>query len=116
MRILWKAAIYRGLTILLQKGTLDVEIETDAIQAIKLIQDGPSHHSPYKALIEDTKFLMSRCKCALSHTLREGSRVADRLANIGVAQDEHVVILEDPLETVTALVIKDMTGVHFERD
>lgn len=55
---LW--AIYRGLTILLQKGTMDVDIETDATQAIKLIQDGPSHNSPYKAIIEDTKFLMKK--------------------------------------------------------
>lgn len=57
---LW--AIYRGLTILLQKGTMDVDmdIETDATQAIKLIQDGPSHNSPYKAIVEDTKFLMKR--------------------------------------------------------
>lgn len=95
---------------------MDVEIETDANQAIKLIQDGPSHNSPYKAIIEDTKFLMKRCNCTLSHTLREGNRVADRLANIGVAQDEHVVLLEDPPEAVTALVIDDMTGAHFERD
>ena len=91
---LW--AIYRGLTILFQKGTLDVEIETDATQAIKLIQDGPNHNSPYKAIIEDTKFLMKRYNCTLSHTLRKGIMVADRLANIGVEQDDHVVILEDP--------------------
>ncbi|THG05943.1 hypothetical protein TEA_022600 [Camellia sinensis var. sinensis] len=110
-----------GLTIL---GTMDVDIETDATQAIKLIQDGPSHNSPYKAIIEDTRPRLFWVKQRvlglliprLSHTLREGNKVADRLANIGVAQDEQVVILEDPPEDVTALVIDDMSGAHFERD
>ncbi|CAL5396480.1 unnamed protein product [Camellia sinensis] len=111
---LW--AIYKGLTILFQKGTIDVEIETDATQVIKLTQDGPNHNSPYKAIIEDTKFLMKRRNCTLGHTLREGNKVANRLANIGVEQDNHVVILEDPLENVIAVVIDDMNGAHFERD
>lgn len=106
---LW--AIYRGLTILFQKSTLNVVIETDAAQAIDLLHSGPSHNSPFRALIEDTKFLLKRCNCSLRHTLREGNRVADRLANLGVVQTDHVVMLEDPPEAVRALIIEDMTGV-----
>ncbi|GMP90230.1 hypothetical protein CsSME_00041449 [Camellia sinensis var. sinensis] len=110
---LW--AIYRGLTILFQKGTMNMAIETDAAQAIDLIQNGLSHNSPFRASIEDTKFLMARCTCTLGHTLREGNRVADMLANLGVAQTEHVVMLEDPPKAVRALVVEDMIGVSFVR-
>ncbi|CAL5427518.1 unnamed protein product [Camellia sinensis] len=110
---LW--AIYRGLTILFQKGTMNVVIETDAAQVIDLIQNGPSHNSLFRALIEDTKFLLKRCTCTLGHTLREGNRVADMLANLGVAQTEHVVMLEDPPEAVRALVVEDMIGVSSVR-
>ncbi|XP_028068210.1 uncharacterized protein LOC114270811 [Camellia sinensis] len=94
-----------------QKSTLNVVIETDAAQAIDLLHSGPSHNSPFRALIEDTKFLLKRCNCSLRHTLREGNRVADRLANLGVVQTDHVVMLEDPPEAVRALIIEDMTGV-----
>ncbi|GMQ04707.1 hypothetical protein CsSME_00050038 [Camellia sinensis var. sinensis] len=90
---------------------MEIEIDANATRAIKLIQSGPSHNSSYKALIEDIKFLMKRCNCSLGHTLREGNRDADMLANMGVAQDEHVVILDDPLEDVKALVISNTIGV-----
>ncbi|GMQ08371.1 hypothetical protein CsSME_00052119 [Camellia sinensis var. sinensis] len=111
---LW--AIYRGLTILFQKGTKGVEIESDSELAIDQIQNGPNTHSPYKALIEDARFLLKRCDCLLRHTLREGNRCADKLASLGVEQGEHVVLLEDPPEEVKNLVIADMTGVSVLRD
>ncbi|KAL7212809.1 hypothetical protein ACSBR2_015487 [Camellia fascicularis] len=89
---------------------------TDSKLAINQIQIVPCHNSPYKALIEDAKFLLKTCNCSLQHTLREGNRCAYKLANMGVAQDEHVVLLEDPPEEVKALVIDDITGVCVERD
>ncbi|KAF5933851.1 hypothetical protein HYC85_030022 [Camellia sinensis] len=108
--------IYRGLTILFQKGTKDVVIESDSEQAINQLLHGPNQNSPYKALIEDAKFLLRRCSCSLVHTLRDGNKVADQLANLGVAQTEHVVFLEDPPDEVRASLVNDITGVRFERD
>ncbi|CAL5389141.1 unnamed protein product [Camellia sinensis] len=104
-------AIYRGLTIIFQKGTTEMEIASDSEQAINQILQGPSQNSPYKALIEDTKFLLQRCNCSLGHTLREGNKAVDKLASIEVAQDDHIVILEDPPPEVTPLIIDDMCGV-----
>lgn len=108
--------ILGGLTILFQKGVTNVEVETDSEQAMHQIQHGPNPNSPLKALIEATKFLLQRCHCSLLHTLREGNKVADRFANLGVAQEEHVMILEDPPAEVTALLIDDTTGVSVARD
>ncbi|CAL5437935.1 unnamed protein product [Camellia sinensis] len=81
-------AIYRGLTILFRKGIKGVEIEYDSEQATLQIQHGPNQHSSYKAFIEDARFLLDRCNCSLGHTLQEGNRVADKLANLGMAQQE----------------------------
>ncbi|CAL5377729.1 unnamed protein product [Camellia sinensis] len=105
---LW--AIYRSLTILFQKGIKEVGIESDSKLAISQIRDGPSHNSPYQALIEYAKFLLSRCNRSLHHTLREGNKCADKLANIGVTHDEHIVVLDDPPEELKALLIDDLTG------
>ncbi|KAL7211808.1 hypothetical protein ACSBR2_014629 [Camellia fascicularis] len=59
---------------------------------------------------------LQRTNCSLGHTLREGNRVADHLASMGVSQSDHVVILENPPDEVAALLIEDMTGVSFVRD
>ncbi|GMP65273.1 hypothetical protein CsSME_00026140 [Camellia sinensis var. sinensis] len=111
---LW--AIYRGLTILFQKGTKDVVIESDSELAINQLQNGPCLNSPYKAPIEDAKFLLKRCNCSLQYTPREGNKCADWLANMGVSQDKHVLVLEEPPEEVKALLIADLTGTSVLRD
>ncbi|CAL5338693.1 unnamed protein product [Camellia sinensis] len=109
-------AIYKGLTILFQKGSRDVQIEFDSEQAINQILHGPTQHSPSKALIEDARFLLRRSNSSLGHTLRERNKAVDRLANMGVAQNEHVVFLDNPPIEVTTFLIDDMTGVSFVRD
>ncbi|XP_028097553.1 uncharacterized protein LOC114297336 [Camellia sinensis] len=109
-------AIYRGLTILFQKETKGVDIESYLELAINQIQNDPCLNSPYKALIEDAKFLLKRYDCSLQHTPKEGNKCADLLANMGVAQDEHVGVLEESLEEVKALAIDDMAGVSVLKD
>ncbi|THG00481.1 hypothetical protein TEA_002907 [Camellia sinensis var. sinensis] len=86
-----------------------------SVKNFQLILEGPCHNSLYRALIEDAKFLLQRCCCSLRHTPREGNKCADQLANIGVAQDEHVVVLDDPPENLQALLIADITGVSERR-
>ncbi|XP_028100581.1 uncharacterized protein LOC114299952 [Camellia sinensis] len=98
------------------KGTEGVDIESDSELAINQIQIEPCLNSPYKALIEDAKFLLKRCNCSLCHTPREGNKCADLLANMRVAQDEHVLVLEEPPNEVKALIINDMIGVSVLRD
>ncbi|CAL5327343.1 unnamed protein product [Camellia sinensis] len=108
-------AIYKGFTILFQKDTTYVVIESDSEHAITQLLQGPNPNSPYKALIKDAKFLLRRCSCSLVHTLREGNKVVDQLANLGVAQTEHVVVLENPPDEVEAALVDDITGVRYVR-
>ncbi|GMP24108.1 hypothetical protein CsSME_00001499 [Camellia sinensis var. sinensis] len=114
MGILWQARSLFNHT--LPEGTRDVQIESDSEQAINQILHGPTQHSPYKALIEDAKFLLRRSNSSLQHTLREGNRAADHLANLGVDQNEHVVFLDNPPAEVATFLIDDMTGASFARE
>ncbi|GMP98855.1 hypothetical protein CsSME_00046579 [Camellia sinensis var. sinensis] len=91
---LW--GLYRGLTIIMQKGMANIEIEIDSQLAMKLTKDGVESTSPYRALIEDVNFMPRRCNCSIQHIPREANQCADALANIGANQTEHLVFQEDP--------------------
>ncbi|KAL7196303.1 hypothetical protein ACSBR1_036331 [Camellia fascicularis] len=51
---------------------------------------------PYKAMLEDIKFLMKRCNCSVIHILRENNKCADGLASRRVNHVENLVVLNDP--------------------
>lgn len=91
---LW--GLYRGLTIIMQKGLADIELDTDSQEARTLIIDGAASSCPYRALIEDANFLLRRCKCRISYIPREANKCVDGLANLGVSQSDHFVFLEEP--------------------
>ncbi|CAL5416037.1 unnamed protein product [Camellia sinensis] len=105
---LW--GVYRGLTIMLEKGMKGICIETDSDQVVKLIQGEFSQHFLQRALLEDTKFLMKRCNCNVAHILREGSKSADGLANMGVNHQDSFVFLNDPPSEIANLLVADIFG------
>ncbi|KAL7167257.1 hypothetical protein ACSBR2_037842 [Camellia fascicularis] len=75
---LW--AIYKGLTVLLQRGWKKVIIETDAMQAVKLLEEETEANSPFKGLKEDANIIMQGCECTVQHVFKEGNLCADALA------------------------------------
>ncbi|GMQ00802.1 hypothetical protein CsSME_00047717 [Camellia sinensis var. sinensis] len=111
---LW--GIYRGLTIIMQKGLTNIDIETDSQTAMELIRDGTVANSPYRALIKDANFLLRCCQCTLKAIPREANQSADALANLGVNQHDHTVFLEDPLSSILSFLITDMSTVSSSRD
>ncbi|KAL7224123.1 hypothetical protein ACSBR1_025559 [Camellia fascicularis] len=93
----------------------DVLIETDAEQVVIYINSTTPSNYPYKALLEDIKFLMHRCNCEVSHILREGNQCADRLANIGVSHGDNPVVLENPPTEIANLLVADIVDLSCER-
>lgn len=57
----------------------------------------------------------SEWEVRLSHCYREGNKVADRLANIGVLQEVHVVFFAAPPPEITTLLHEDIMGVTTPR-
>ncbi|CAL5424318.1 unnamed protein product [Camellia sinensis] len=111
---LW--GIYRGLTIIMQKGLANIVIETDSQLAMKFIQEGADRSSPYRALIEDTTFLVRRCNCTIQYTPREANVCADALANLGVNKTEHLVFLDEPPSSIFSFLIADMISAVSKGD
>ncbi|CAL5383535.1 unnamed protein product [Camellia sinensis] len=99
-----------GLTIILEKGLRDITVETDFVQVVKLIQEESSPNFQHKALLEDAKFLMRRCKCITQHIPRKRNKAADGLANLGVHHQESFVFLNDPPTEVSSLLVADILG------
>ena len=73
-----------------------LQIELDLEGVIRLIKEGTPTHFPHKNLNADCKQLLTRHECPIGHTLREGNRIVDRLANMRVEQ--HVDEREPPTE------------------
>ncbi|CAL5407188.1 unnamed protein product [Camellia sinensis] len=110
---LW--GIYRGLTIILEKSMRDVLFEADVEQVVIHINSATPSNYPYRALLEDIKFLMHRCNCEVRHILREGNQCADRLANIGVSLGDNLVVLDNPPPEIANLLVADIVGLSCDR-
>lgn len=78
---------------------------------IALISEDPPEHSPYIILIKECKVLLEDSGCILRHTLKEGNKVADRLANIGVDQEDKMVSYIIPSYDLIPLLEADTRGV-----
>ncbi|CAL5377310.1 unnamed protein product [Camellia sinensis] len=86
----------------------DVLIETDVENVVLHINNTTTSNYLYRALLEDIKFLMQRCNCAVSHILREGNKCADRLANMGVNHGGNLEVLENPPSEIANLLVADI--------
>jgi len=110
---LW--GIFRGLELVQSQSMEALEVDSDSTTAITMINEGDSAHSPHAVLIQECKALMANTGCTLRHILREGNKVADKLANLGVDQDEKWVSHISPPDDIIPLLEADMRGVAFER-
>lgn len=60
-------SIYRGLTIILEKGLSNVQIESDSQTAVILFNDGATANHPQSNIINDGKYLLNRTGSSLTH-------------------------------------------------
>lgn len=106
---LW--AVYKGLTIILQKGMNQVMIETNAEQVVQLLQEEPGDRCPFKNLVEDAQILLRGCDCSVQHVWKEGNLCADFLAKMGANQPEEILVMNDPPAELRELLVADMIGL-----
>lgn len=106
---LW--AVYKGLTIILQKGFNNVIIETDAEQVVKLFEEGPREKHLLRGLLEDARIIFNGCQCTAQHVYREGNLCADALAKLGADQPEDILVVNDLPVEIRALLVSNMVGL-----
>lgn len=85
-------SIYKGLTIILERGLSNVQIESDSQTAVILFNDGPSANLPQSNILHDGRYLLNRTGSTLTHIYRGANKCADFLAHLGAEQEQDLVV------------------------
>ncbi|CAL5436861.1 unnamed protein product [Camellia sinensis] len=109
---LW--AVYKGLTIILQRGMNQVVIETDAEQVVQLLSEELRERCPFRGVVEDACIIMRDCNCTIQHIKREANICADALAKLGENQLAELLIVNDPPAEIHNMLIADI--VHLSQE
>ncbi|KAL3533571.1 hypothetical protein ACH5RR_007092 [Cinchona calisaya] len=110
---LW--AIWKGLEISWDLSLKHLEVESDSLLGIQIIQEAIENHQHYN-LINRIRELLSRdWECRLSHYWREGNSCADVLAKMSLSLSLGVTFLPDPPDIVKSAVSADMMGATCKR-
>lgn len=104
---LW--AICKGLNVIQGRDLREVEIESDSKEAINLIEKVKNDNM--KAI----RTMLLSTGCTLKHTLREGNRVADKLAKLGRDGDSNYVTFTTPPKEIRSLLDADVESAGFVR-
>ncbi|KAI3457760.1 hypothetical protein Pfo_014423 [Paulownia fortunei] len=73
-------ALHRGLEHAKEQGMTNIWIELDAQPVIQLISSTSHGHWRLQEMLAKSKYIMSQMNVIITHTYREGNRVADFLA------------------------------------
>lgn len=90
---LW--AIYRGLTIILEKNMQNVTIESDSLVVVNLINEDFDGCHPQSNMIFETKALKTQTGATLTHIPHSANECADHLARLGAELNEHLVVMDE---------------------
>ncbi|XAR49139.1 hypothetical protein NMG60_11032229 [Bertholletia excelsa] len=118
--ILAEWVIYKGLTIILEKGWSNILIQSanwEVVQKLHNITTShvctPSEQYEYyyeplasrSMVLKDILFLCSSCNCTLSYICPTRNKLAKLIAELGKGSDDELVVLENPPDD---LEIKDI--------
>lgn len=85
--------IYRGLTIILEKGLTSIQIESDSQNAVLLFNEEASTNHPQSNIINDGRYLLNCSGITLIHIYHNANQCDDHLAHLGAKQDDDLFFL-----------------------
>ncbi|KAL3533888.1 hypothetical protein ACH5RR_007409 [Cinchona calisaya] len=110
---LW--AIWKGLEISWDLGLKHLEIESNSLFGVQIIQEATENQQHY-SLINHIRELLSRdWECQLSHYWREGNSCADVLAKMSLGLSLGVTLLPEPPDIVKSDLSADVMGATCKR-
>lgn len=111
---LW--GMVHGLELAWAQGFRRVWLESDSLTAVTLVKNGCHHSHQFFSLIQRIQRLVNNnWQIRISHTHREGNRVADILAGEGVLSDISITVFTDPPSCCVNSLRDDQSGVCFPR-
>lgn len=105
-------SIYRGLTIILEKGLANVDIESDSLVAVNIINAGTPGNHPQSIIINDAKMLLHQTGSKLTHIYRAANQCADHLARMGAEQNENLVVIDQAPVSIREFLIRDCLSIR----
>ncbi|KAI8558233.1 hypothetical protein RHMOL_Rhmol04G0074400 [Rhododendron molle] len=108
---LW--GIYKGLQIILEKSLQNVQIESDAMLAVSLINDGNPGNHAQSVNIREAHGLLTRTDTTLIHIYHSANQCADHLAHMGAEQDGDLIVAVDIPISLGEFLIRD--GLNIRR-
>ena len=108
--------IKTGLMVAWQLNYKDVILETDSLEACRLVTSIGHNFHIYGALLADIHALRARqWKVEVFHILREGNRCADAMAKHGANHEDPFRDWNLPPEDLSELLAADAAGAVFVR-
>lgn len=111
---LW--GLFYGLSLAWKKGSRRLMVELDSSTTIMLIHERVNPCYPHFTLIMSCRDLLFRDWIVkLEHIYREGSKVADKLANLEINPDISLHNFDQSPATVVSVFWEDFVGIAFPK-
>ena len=108
-------AICTRLKLAWEHGYRVISCESDSTEVLQLIQHAEESHLYGTIIAEIRDWLQRDWTVSISHVLREANACADFLANVGVAGNAKLQILQEPPAGLLHLLREDFQGTMFLR-
>lgn len=110
-------AAEKGLEMALEVGVQKLILQMDNKACIESLLNPDYHGGECFHILNNCRRIINSFGCNFNsfHCFREGNRVADRLANIGVGLRESVVYFDTPPPSISLLLWEDIVGVASAR-
>ena len=106
-----------GLEMAVQLGIQKIILQMDNKACLEGLKNPDYHGGEHFHVLNNCRNLINSfgCNISLLHCFREGNKVADSLANMGVELGVRVVFFETPPMPITYLLREDIVGVATPR-
>lgn len=110
-------AVEKGLEMAVSLGIPKLMLQMDNQACLDGLRNPEYHGGECFHILNNCRRLINSfgCNFRLFHCYREGNKVADKLANIGVDLEEDGVIFNTPPPFLGALIHEDIVGVTTPR-
>uniref|UniRef100_A0A8R7UYI7 RNase H type-1 domain-containing protein n=1 Tax=Triticum urartu TaxID=4572 RepID=A0A8R7UYI7_TRIUA len=75
--------IRKGLLLALQWSNLPIDVESDSLQAVNMVQSAETNRSKYAFMIKEIKNLLIERNSCITHIVRSKNNASHFLANFG---------------------------------
>lgn len=110
-------AVSLGIDMAKEMGITKLEIQMDNEACVHVLKNMEFNGGECCHIINHFRWLLAQdtWETRIIHCYREGNKVADKLANIGVEQTDRLMMYHSPIAEIANLLREDFIGVTTPR-